>query len=92
MAQSIRDQMLNKGLVSKEDTFEAKRAAARAALPVDTEKALPPPFEAPARGVIVASKHRSPAAKRTCAECGTILPASQDSEQRYCAECQAEGA
>jgi hypothetical protein len=90
MAESIKDQLLRKGLVAKKDTFEAKRAAARDAEPVDTEKELPPPFEAPARGVIVSSKPRPPAAARTCAECGSLLPLSQRGDS--CAECQAEGA
>jgi hypothetical protein len=89
MAESIKDQLLRKGLVAKEDTVEAKRAAARAAEPVETEKMLPPPFEAPARGVIVASSSRPQAAARTCAECGSLLPLSQRGES--CAECQAEG-
>jgi hypothetical protein len=90
MAETIKDQLLRKGLVAKEDTVEAKRAAARAAEPVDTEKEFPPPFEAPARGVIVASTPRPPAAARTCAECGSVLPPSQRGES--CAECQAQGA
>ena len=90
MAESIKDQLLRKGVVAKEDTVEAKRAAARAAEPVDTEKALPPPFEASARGVIVASRPRPPATARTCAECGSLLPLSQRGAS--CAECQAEGA
>ena len=92
MAQSLRDQMLDKGLASKKDTFEAKRAAAHAAEPVEDEKAFPPPFEAAARGVIVDSKNRPAAAERRCAECGTLLLASRDSDQRCCAECNADGA
>lgn len=55
MSKSISDQLLNKGIVKPEDTPEAKRAQARAALPPEPEKELPPPFEPPARGVIVDS-------------------------------------
>ena len=55
MAQSIRDQMLDKHLVREDDTPEAKRAALRDAQPVESEKELPPLFEAPPRGVIVSS-------------------------------------
>jgi hypothetical protein len=55
MSQSISDQLLNQGVVKPEDAPEAKRAQARAALPPEPEKELPPPFEAPARGVIVSS-------------------------------------
>jgi hypothetical protein len=55
MSKSIRDQMLGQGVVQPEDTAEAKWAAAQAAAPAEPEKRLPPPFEAPARGVIVRS-------------------------------------
>jgi len=53
MGKSIRDQMLGQGVVKPEDTAEAKWAAAQAAEPAAPDKQLPPPFEAPARGVIV---------------------------------------
>ena len=90
MAQSILDQMLDKGLVSKEETPDAKRAAERAAEPVQPEKRLPPPFEAPARGVIIESSHR-PSPLRQCIECGTTLPPSHGVGRR-CAECAADDA
>ena len=90
MASSIRDQMVDKGLVSEAETPEAKRAAARAAQPAEPERQLPPPFEAPARGVIVESTHR-PSAARVCVECGAALPPSQSRAQRRCAECLADG-
>jgi len=70
MAQSILDQMLDKGLVREDETPEAKRAALRDARPVESEKELPQPFEAPARGVIVSSGSQSPMAVRHCADCG----------------------
>jgi hypothetical protein len=89
MADSIKDQMLDKGLISPRDTPEAKRAAERAAEPDEPEKAFPPPFEAPARGVIVVSNSRPPAA-RQCASCGTLLPASQARNLLRCAECAGE--
>jgi len=53
MGKSIRDQLLGQGVVKKEDTAEAKWAAAQAARPAAPDKELPPPFEAPARGVII---------------------------------------
>jgi hypothetical protein len=81
--------MLDQGLVDKKETPEAKRAAARAEQPVEEEKALPPPFEAPARGVIVQSSHR-PMATRQCVECGASMPASQAPGRRRCAECAAD--
>jgi hypothetical protein len=86
MARSIKDQMLDKGLISGADTPEAKRAAERATEQSEPEKAYPPPFEAPARGVIVASNRQPPAA-RQCADCGTLLPASQPRDLHRCAEC-----
>ena len=90
MAQSIRDQMLDKGLVGKDETPEAKRAASRDAEPIESEKQLPPPFEAPARGVIVGSSSHSPVAVRRCADCGATLPSAPRRELR-CAECAADG-
>ena len=90
MAQSIRDQMLDKGLVRKDETPEAKRAALRDAQPVESEKELPPPFEAPARGVIVTSGSQSPMTVRRCADCGATLPSAHRRELR-CAECAADG-
>ena len=91
MAQSIRDQMVDKGLVREDETPEAKRAALRDAQPVEREKELPPPFEAPARGVIVTSSSRSPMMVRRCADCGATLPSTNRRELR-CAECAADGA
>ena len=88
MSESIRDQMVDKGLVREEETPEAKRAAARDAQPVETEKQLPPAFEAPARGVIVSSSRSAPVTRR-CAECGATLPSSQRGALR-CAECAAD--
>jgi hypothetical protein len=90
MAQSIRDQMLGKGLIRKEETPEAKRSAARDRQPIESEKELPPPFEAPARGVIVTSGSPSPVTVGRCADCGTTLPFAQRRELR-CAECAAHG-
>lgn len=89
MAQSIRDQMLDQGLVDKDETPEAKRAAERAAQPVESEKELPMAFEAPARGVIVTSGSPSPVAIRRCADCGATLPSTQRRQLR-CAECAAD--
>jgi hypothetical protein len=86
---SIQDQMVGKGIVSETDTPEAKREAERAARPPEVEKRLPPPFEAPARGVIVASKPRPAIAKRECESCGAALPASHNGDGR-CAECVAD--
>ena len=91
MAQSIRDQMPDNGLVREDETPEAKRAALRDAQPVESEKELPPPFEAPARGVIVSSGSQSPMAVRHCADCGDPLPSTKRRELR-CAECAADGA
>ena len=51
----MRDQLLAQGVVKPEDTPEAKRARAQAALPPPREKALPPLFEPLPRGVIVDS-------------------------------------
>ena len=90
MAQSIRDQMLDKNLVREDETPEAKRAKERDAQPVESEKELPPPFEAPARGVIVGSGSASPVAVRHCADCGATLPSTQRRQLR-CAECAADG-
>ena len=54
MAHSIRDQLLNQGVVKPEDTPEARRKIITTARPPEPEKELPStPFEAPARGVIV---------------------------------------
>ena len=90
MAQRIRDQLLEKDLVREDETPEAKRAALRAAQPIDSEKELPPPFEAPARGVVVSSSSPSPVAVRHCADCGATLPSTQRRQLR-CAECTADG-
>ena len=51
----MRDQLLSQGAVKPEDTFEAKRARAEAALPPPQEKALPPLFEPLPKGVFVNS-------------------------------------
>jgi len=86
----VRDQMLDQGLVKPDETPEARRAAARSPRPAEVEKALPPPFDAPARGVIVASRAR-PINVRVCVDCGSALPMSQriaDGVSR-CAECAA---
>jgi hypothetical protein len=91
MADSIRDQMLDRGLITEAETPEGVRAAARAAEPAEPEKQLPPPFEAPARGVIVTSTHR-PVTTRQCVECGAPLPPSLRAVLRRCAECAADGA
>ncbi|MDB4968158.1 MAG: hypothetical protein JWN44_3847 [Myxococcales bacterium] len=81
--------MLEEGLISAKDTPEAKRAAERAAQPDEPEKDYPPPFEAPARGVIVTSNRTSPAA-RHCVSCGALLPSAQARDVRRCAECAGE--
>jgi len=78
--------MLDNGLVSNLETPEAKRSAAR---DVDSEKQLPPPFEAPARGVVVVSSGPSLVAERHCADCGATLPSAQRRGLR-CAECAAD--
>ncbi len=89
MSKSVRDQLLDQGLVKTENTPEARRAALRTpAVPVE-DKALPPPFEAPARGVIVASRDR-PATASVCEECGVRLPRSRVADEHpRCAECRA---
>ena len=56
MSDSIRDQLLKRGLVKPEDTHEARRARIEAERPPEPEKQLPPPFEAAPRGVIVDSR------------------------------------
>ena len=81
--------MVEKGLVTEEQTPEGKRAAERAAAPAEPEKALPPPFEAPARGVIVDSKRAI--AVRTCIECGSVLRTAPNRGPR-CAECVSDEA
>lgn len=53
MAKDIRQQLLEQGLVKQADLPEVKRAAVNAARPPEPEKEFPPPFDAPARGVIV---------------------------------------
>ena len=55
VTRSIRDQLLQQGVVKPEDTQEAKRASLVKARPPEPDKELPPLFEAPARGVIVQS-------------------------------------
>ncbi len=90
MSRSISDQMVDKGLVSEDETPEAKRAAGRAALPVEPEKALPMAFEAPARGTIVTTSSAGPRAARRCVSCGGTLPYSPRADLR-CAECTAGG-
>ena len=90
MAQSIRVEMLDKTLVRKDETPEAKRTALRDALPIEGEKELTPPFEAPARGAIVTSGSPSPMTVPRCADCGATLPSAQRRELR-CAECAADG-
>jgi hypothetical protein len=85
MTQRIRDQMVEQGLVTEEQTPEGQRAAERAAKPAEPEKALPPPFEAPARGVILDSNSGARAV-RTCIECGSVLRTAPNRGPR-CAEC-----
>ena len=92
MTKSIREQMLEQKLVTKSETPEAKREAARAARPPVTEKELPPPFEAAARGVVKSSSSHPLAKAPCCVACGTVLPRTQrtvDGAGR-CAECAAE--
>ncbi len=55
MGKSLRDQLLDKGMVKPEDTWEAKRAREIAAQPPPPEKALPPLFEPRPKGRIVDS-------------------------------------
>ena len=63
MAESLRDQLLKKGVVKPEDTAEARRAREKASRPPPAEeKDLPPPFEPPASGRIIQSP-RSPKPK-----------------------------
>lgn len=89
MAKTLSDQMLDKGLITEDETPEARREAARAARPAETERALPPPFDAPARGVIVSTRTR-PTAKRTCVECGAVLAGGERrSDETRCTECAA---
>jgi hypothetical protein len=88
MGKSIREQILSRGLIPSEET--PKPAARKARLPVE-EKALPPPFEAAPRGVIVGSQGTE-AAARACVDCGAELPpAHQAGEPKRCAECAAAG-
>ena len=89
MAQSIRDQLLERNLVREDETPEAKRTALRDAQPIESDKELPPPFEAPARGVIVTSGSPSAVPARHCADCGATLPSAQRRGLR-CAECAAD--
>ncbi len=49
----MREQLLAKGVVKPEDTFEATRAREEAARPPVTEKGLPPLFEPAPKGKIV---------------------------------------
>ncbi len=60
MGKSLRDQLLDQGVVKPEDTFEAKRAREIAAQPPPTEKALPPLFEPLPKGRIVDSSVPKP--------------------------------
>jgi hypothetical protein len=89
MSQSITDQMLDKGLVRENETPEAKRAAIRDARPAEPERALPPAFEAPARGVIVESSSMERPAARHCIDCGTSIQMAPRGKIR-CAECTAD--
>lgn len=59
MGKSMREQLLAKGVVKPEDTFEASRAREEAARPPVTEKALPPPFEPLPKGIIVDSNPKN---------------------------------
>jgi hypothetical protein len=89
MSQSITDQMLGKGIVRENETPEAQRAALRDARPVEPEKALPPAFEAPARGVIIESSSMERPATRLCIDCGMNLAMAPRGKVR-CAECTAD--
>ena len=64
-------------------------AALRDARPVEPEKALPPAFEAPARGVIVESSSMERPAARLCIDCGTSIQMAPRGKIR-CAECTAD--
>jgi hypothetical protein len=88
MARSISDQMVDSGLVGENETPEAKRAAERAARPLEPEKQLPPAFEAAARGEIV-SAVSAPVVPLCCVDCGTLLRSSRRAQVR-CAECAAD--
>ena len=55
MSETVRDQLIRQGIITPAETHEARRAAADAARPPEPEKELPPPFEAPPRGVVVES-------------------------------------
>ncbi|MGZ3406063.1 MAG: hypothetical protein ACXVAN_06430 [Polyangia bacterium] len=83
--------MVDQGLVTEAQTPEGKRAAERAAQPAEPEKKLPPPFEAPARGVIVDSSGVAARAVRTCIECGSVLRTAPNRGPR-CAECVSDDA
>lgn len=89
MARSIKDQMVDGGLVAENETPEAKRAAERAAQPAEPEKELPPAFEAPARGVIVSAGASELMLPTSCVDCGTLLRNSRRAQVR-CAECAAD--
>lgn len=87
MGQSIKDQLVSRGVVGENETPEAKRAAARATAPIEVEeKQLPPPFEAPARGIIVESSASRMAPAQRCSDCNALLPAGNRGSKR-CAEC-----
>ncbi len=89
MSHSITDQMLDKGIVRENETPEAKRAALRDARPAEPERALPPAFEAPARGVIIETGSMERPATRLCIDCGTNLAMAPRGKVR-CAECTAD--
>jgi len=89
MGRSIRDQMLDGGIVREDETPEAKRAIERAARPAEPEMELPPAFEAPARGVIVSKSTTEPAIAASCVDCGALLRNSRRAQMR-CAECAAD--
>ena len=80
--------MLDSKLVKPEDTHEARRAAADAARPPVTERAFPPAFDAPARGVAVGSSVRAHVPRARCVECGAVLlRPPHGSAGGLCAEC-----
>ena len=93
VTKTIREQMLDQGLVKPEDTQEGRRAAADAARLPMTEKRIPLAFEAPARGVIVASSGPAEVARARCIDCGAVLPRTQRNAEAAgrCAECAING-
>ncbi|HZS36389.1 MAG TPA: hypothetical protein VFF06_06170 [Polyangia bacterium] len=84
MSKSVRDQLLEQGVVKPKAPAPSPPERSRA--PVE-EKSSPPPFDAPARGVIVESPAR-PRATRVCEDCGA--PLSRTNAHARCPECIAD--